>query len=145
MALGSELSEAGVDPAVAIAQADREHAQGSRRWDKVLLCCTRASLNSWWVDNEINATFEKERQFMKERGAQAQILMPLNLDDCLFSDEWQSVNDLQLQSRVVADFAKNCAGEERLRSAWNIWLATVAFLVVRIAESWIICKEADAL
>ena len=105
MALGSELSEAGVDPAVAIAQADREHAQGSRRWDKVLLCCTRASLNSWWVDNEINATFEKERQFMKERGAQAQILMPLNLDDCLFSDEWQSVNDLQLQSRVVADFA----------------------------------------
>ncbi len=80
-------------------------AQGSRRWDKVLLCCSRASLNSWWVDNEINAAFEKERQFMKERGAKAQLLMPLNLDGYLFSDEWQQGNDRQLQSRIAADFA----------------------------------------
>ena len=78
--------------------------QGTRRWDKVLLCCSRASLNSWWVDNEINTAFDKECQFMKERGAKALILMPLNLDDYLFSDEWQDDNDRQLQSRVARDF-----------------------------------------
>src|SRR4051812_37529975 len=27
---------------------------GIRLWDKVLLCCSKASLTSWWVDNEIN-------------------------------------------------------------------------------------------
>jgi hypothetical protein len=27
--------------------------RGIRFWDKVLLCCSQASLTSWWVDNEI--------------------------------------------------------------------------------------------
>jgi hypothetical protein len=45
-------------------QVDR----GIRIWDKVLLCCSKRSLSSWWVDSEINRAFEKERALMKERG-----------------------------------------------------------------------------
>jgi hypothetical protein len=35
--------------------------RGIRLWDKVLLCCSKASLSSWWVDKEVGHAFEKER------------------------------------------------------------------------------------
>jgi uncharacterized protein YjbI with pentapeptide repeats len=38
-------------------QVDR----GIRLWDKVLLCCSRDSLRSWWVDDEITRAFKKEQ------------------------------------------------------------------------------------
>ncbi len=73
-------------------------------WDKVLLCASKASLTSWWVDEEINRAFQKEAQIMHERGKKVLALIPLNLDDFLFSAGYQSGKNTELTSRVAANF-----------------------------------------
>jgi uncharacterized protein YjbI with pentapeptide repeats len=73
-----------------------------RLWDKVLLCCSKASLASWWVEHEIDKAFEKEQKLQKERGAKTLAVIPLNLDGALF--EWDNGRASQIRKRVAADF-----------------------------------------
>ena len=81
-------------------QVDR----GIRFWDKILLCCSKHSLTSWWVDNEIGKAFAKEQALMKERGNKVLVLVPLNLDGHLFTGSWRSGKATQVLERLAPDF-----------------------------------------
>jgi hypothetical protein len=78
--------------------------RGIRLWDKVLLCCSKDSLSSWWVDKEIATAFDKEQALWKERGRKTLALIPLNLDGHLLSGAWQDGKVIPIKSRLAADF-----------------------------------------
>lgn len=78
--------------------------RGIRLWDKVLLCCSKDSLTSWWVDNEIKIAFDKEQKLWHERETEVLALIPLNLDDYLFSGQWQSGLATEVKARMAANF-----------------------------------------
>jgi hypothetical protein len=78
--------------------------RGVRLWDKLLLCASKASLTSWWVDGEINRAFQKEAQMMKERGKKVLVLIPLNLDGFLFDADYNSGKKAEITSRLAANF-----------------------------------------
>src|ERR1017187_2886113 len=78
--------------------------RGIRYWDKVLLCCSKDPLTSWWVDNKIGKAFAKEQALMKERKQKVLALVPLNLDGYLFSGKWTSGKASQVLERLAGDF-----------------------------------------
>jgi hypothetical protein len=77
--------------------------EGIRLWDKVLLCCSKHSLTSWWVDNEIGKVFAKEQALMKERERKVLSIIPLDLDGYLFNG-WNSGKADQIRERLAPDF-----------------------------------------
>jgi hypothetical protein len=57
---------------------------------------------SWWVDSEIERTFEKERQLSQSAARMITALIPINLDGYLF--EWNSGAAPEIRSRFAVDF-----------------------------------------
>lgn len=84
--------------------------QGIRVWDKFILCASKSSLTSWWVDSELNRAFAKEQTLTRERGHKVRLVIPLDLDGFLFSDSWKSGKKEEVHSRMVGDF-KNWSAE----------------------------------
>ncbi|MFL6451707.1 MAG: toll/interleukin-1 receptor domain-containing protein [Bryobacteraceae bacterium] len=94
--------------------------RGIRHWDKFLLCCSEHSLKpSSWVDKEILTALEKEDQLTRQRAEKVHALIPLNLDDYIFTDAWNSGYRAQIRSRLAADFGwerDNAAFEEQVEN-----------------------------
>jgi uncharacterized protein YjbI with pentapeptide repeats len=78
--------------------------EGIRVWDKVLLCCSQASLTSWWVDKEIQKALMKEETLWKQRGRQVLAIIPLNLDGYMLNPQWVDWKKQHLKTRLAADF-----------------------------------------
>jgi uncharacterized protein YjbI with pentapeptide repeats len=91
-------------------------SRGIGRWDKVLLCCSENSCNSFWVDYEITAALDKEQKLFKKYGKQVSILIPLNLDNYLFGEQWESGKKHILRSRLAANFAGHKVGSPSFRT-----------------------------
>ncbi len=69
-----------------------------RLHDRILLCCSETSLNSWWVKDEIEKALQRERREDRD------IIIPLNLDGYLL-ERWESGQASAIRSRLAADFA----------------------------------------
>jgi hypothetical protein len=66
--------------------------------DRILLCCSKISLESWWVKDEARKVHELERQ------AKSQLrIIPLLLDRYLL-ENWQDGLAADLRSRLGIDF-----------------------------------------
>jgi len=83
---------------------------GFKLTERVILCCSEASLNSTWVSRELNKTFAKEERLTAHRGVPQYILLPLSLDGYLFEKDgdgefiWQHQWADEIRSRLAANF-----------------------------------------
>lgn len=71
--------------------------------ERVLLCSSKASLTSWWVNDEIDRLTARETKHQKETGQQPRFFYPLNLDGFMFSGDWKHVREKQI-ARQAIDF-----------------------------------------
>jgi uncharacterized protein YjbI with pentapeptide repeats len=75
-----------------------------RLWDKVLLCCSKDSLTSWWLDKQVEQALMKEEKLSRERRKEVRSIIPLNLDGHIFLPDWQDWKQQHLTSRTAHDF-----------------------------------------
>lgn len=77
-------------------------SRGIELYDKTILVCSEDSLNSWWVDQELELVFEKERNLQKEVGEKTGLLIPIRIDDHI--DTWPNGKRMAIKQRVIGDF-----------------------------------------
>ena len=85
--------------------------------DRVVLCCSEASLTSWWVDNELETALARERKLMSGGKPKQSTIIPITLDDFLFSGNWKSGKAEQVLSRAVVDLRRWKSGGKYLDAA----------------------------
>lgn len=76
--------------------------EGIKNADKVLLCCSKKSLESWWVDDEISKSFNKEQKLWNQNRKEELVLIPLDLDGYLF--KWDNAFANRLTDRLAPSF-----------------------------------------
>lgn len=91
-------------------------SRGIELYDKTILVCSEAALNSWWVDQELELVFEKERNLQKETGEKIGLLIPIRIDDHI--DTWSNGKRMAIKQRVIGDF-RNWQDDAAFEKALN--------------------------
>jgi hypothetical protein len=75
-----------------------------RLHDKLLLILSEHSVHSPWVEEEVEAAFEKERK-AKERGEERTVLFPIRLDDAVMASDTAWAASIR-RTRHIGDFRR---------------------------------------
>lgn len=70
----------------------------------MILVCSKDSLTSWWVEDELERALSKERQLRDKHGASLSALIPVDIDGFIHSDQCNSAYRAEILARNVADF-----------------------------------------
>jgi len=81
----------------------RNIEHGINLTDKFLLCCSKESLNSGWVNFEFDLALHKEQELRQDNKGDIVRVIPLDLDSHLFSLEYSAAG-LRIRQRLVGDF-----------------------------------------
>lgn len=76
---------------------------GPRLFDRLVLCCSNASLTSWWLAAELDDAAARSRQ-LAEQGRPAEVLRPVNLGGAGSAEAWERTRARRDLSAAVADF-----------------------------------------
>jgi hypothetical protein len=82
----------------------------------MILVCSKNSLNSWWVDRELDRVFKKERNLQKEEGQHIDLLIPITIDDTIY--KWDGPKAEEVQRYVIGDF-RNWQDDAAFEKALN--------------------------
>lgn len=78
-------------------------SNGIAHYDKMLIICSKESLSeSWWVDRELDRVLKKERELFKEQGKRINLLIPITIDDYVYS--WDGPKAEEIRRYVIGDF-----------------------------------------
>ena len=97
-------------------------SKGISTYDKMILVCSKESLSSWWVDQEMNRVFAKERKYTKEKGEKINLLIPVTIDDYVY--DWDGTKSEDIKRFVIGDF-QEWQNEEKFNKALNKLIAAL--------------------
>ncbi len=69
----------------------------------VFYCCSKASLTSWWANDEIERLLEREKKTRQETNRDVRFFYPINLDGFMFSGDWKHKKEKQI-AKISVDF-----------------------------------------
>jgi hypothetical protein len=81
-----------------------EVAQSIRIYDKILLICSQSSLNSRWVNREIEMALLNEEELSSGHVDGVIALIPVDIDGYLFDEAYTGPYKAELTSRLAARF-----------------------------------------
>ncbi|MEO1437774.1 MAG: toll/interleukin-1 receptor domain-containing protein [Bacteroidota bacterium] len=102
----------------------RAIVDGINTYDKMILVCSKESLNSWWVETEFENIMNKEWQYQKDNETFQSLLIPITIDVAVFNGNCPKHLETKIQSYKIGDF-RNWQDETAFNEALNKLVAAL--------------------